>query len=62
MKNLLETKLSNFNLSKIEHLDVERVLFLKEQFVHGKLAPVKIWLILTFVIWYENLMNDDFRR
>jgi asparagine synthase (glutamine-hydrolysing) len=62
MKNLLETKLSNFNLSKIEHLDVERVLFLKEQFLHGKLAPVKIWLILTFVIWYENLMNDDFRR
>ena len=57
MKNLLEDKLSEANLSRIEHLDVERVLFLKKQFLHKNLAPIKIWLILTYVVWYENLMN-----
>jgi asparagine synthase (glutamine-hydrolysing) len=62
LRNLLEAKLSDSNLSKIEHLNVERVLFLKEQFVHGKLEPIKIWLILTFVVWYENLMDGGFQR
>jgi len=62
LRNLLEAKLSDSNLSKIEHLNVERVLFLKEQFFHGKLEPIKIWLILTFVVWYENLMDGGFQR
>jgi asparagine synthase (glutamine-hydrolysing) len=61
MKNLLEAKLSESNLSRIEHLDVEHVLFLKQQFLNEKLAPIKIWLILTYVIWYENLMNSGQR-
>jgi asparagine synthase (glutamine-hydrolysing) len=59
LKKLLETKLSKSNLSQIHNLDVERTFALKEKFLSGSLAPIKIWLVLVYVVWYELLMESS---
>jgi len=59
LRDLLESKLTESNLQHIPDLDLGRTLELKEKFLAGSIEPVKIWLILIYVVWYELLIESD---
>ena len=58
LRYLIDYYFSEIFLEKIEFLDKQLLLNLKERFLTGKNDDRKIWTVLMFLIWYEKNMKE----
>jgi len=57
LRHLIDYYFSEMFLKKIEFLDKQFLLNLKERFLTGKNDDKKIWTVLMFIMWYEKNMK-----